>query len=69
MTTLLVLKRLLSLHNKTGKVAGLWRMKRAEVLEVIRKHGYTVVETGANVELRPLGGRTHVRKKVLKTRK
>ena len=64
--TLIVLKKLLSMQNKNNKVKGVWRMKRAQVIQAIRDLGYSIVETGTNTELRPLGAKTHVRKKVVK---
>jgi hypothetical protein len=63
------LKQLLSLHNKVNKVKGVWQMNRGELLGAIAANGYTIVETPTHVELRPLGGRTHTRKRVLTVKK
>jgi hypothetical protein len=57
------------MKNKTLNVKYIWRMRRKAVEDLIESSGYMVVETGSKVELRPLGGKTHIRKKIVKTRR
>lgn len=69
MPTLLKLKKLLSMNNKALVIPGIWKMKKEQVLKAIQDAGFRIVESGNNVELRPLGAKTHIRKRVQKVRK
>ena len=59
------LKKLLSSVNKNFKIRGIWKMKRAQLLQKIRSEGYKVEDHPTWAELRPLGGKTHVRKRIV----
>ena len=52
--TLIQVKRLMSKHNQAVRIKNLWKMKKIDLLKVIRDNGLQIVETNNKVELRPI---------------